>query len=134
MQKERIESAVEVIDFAINNNVSVKQASVKCGFADTYIKNIKGAILALYDNNQIDDELFSMFFDKYNQYLAKGNGFINNDAFTTQAHEMKKDFQKLKDNISTNSKISQAGNKAEKLELTASAKGLKSSTTIITVK
>jgi len=113
MQKERIESAVEVIDFAINNNVSVKQASVKCGFADTYIKNIKGAILALYDNNQIDDELFSMFFDKYNQYLAKGNGFINNDAFTTQAHEMKKDFQKLKDNISTNSKISQAGNKAE---------------------
>jgi len=33
--QERIERAVEIIEYAIKNQVSVKEASVRCGFSNT---------------------------------------------------------------------------------------------------
>ena len=60
--QDRIENAVEIIEFAVKNQVSVKEASVKCGFSDTYVKNIKAMVsqkfregelgIALYNNRQ----------------------------------------------------------------------------------
>jgi hypothetical protein len=73
MKKERIEKAVEVINYAIQNNVSVKEASVKMGFADTYVKNIKAVVYDEYENNTIEDELFNLFETAYQEYRRKGN-------------------------------------------------------------
>lgn len=70
MTKQRIEKAVEIINYAIKHQISVKEASVKCGFADTYVKNVKAVILEKYENGTIDDELFAMFDEPYQKYLA----------------------------------------------------------------
>jgi len=69
MRKERIERAVEIIEYAIKNGISVKEASVKCGFSDTYVKNIKALVYENYDNGTLDDEMFSLFDTSYKKYI-----------------------------------------------------------------
>jgi len=69
MSRERIEQAVKIINYAIKNQISVKEASVKHGYADTYIKNIKAIVYEKYENGILDDELFSLFDNAYNEYL-----------------------------------------------------------------
>jgi len=68
MTKDRIDKAIEVINYAIENNISVKEASVKCGYANTYVKNIKAVLLDKYEQGTIEDELFSAFMDAYKEY------------------------------------------------------------------
>ena len=68
MKRRRIEKAVEVIKYAINNQVSVKEASVKCGLSDTYVKNVKADVQKGYRKGNISIELFDLFFDTYNEY------------------------------------------------------------------
>ncbi len=70
MTKERIEKAVEIINYAINNQISVKEASVACGYADTYIKNIKAVVSEKYENGTLEDELFALFNDAYQKYAT----------------------------------------------------------------
>jgi len=68
MTKERIEKAVEIIEYAIANQVSVKEASVKCGMSDTYVKNTKAVVFDKYENGTLDDDLFNLFNDAYGRY------------------------------------------------------------------
>jgi len=68
MNRERIEKAVEIINYAIQNQISVKEASVKCGFADTYVKNIKALVYEKYENGTLEDESFTLFDDAFKQY------------------------------------------------------------------
>lgn len=68
MTEKRIEKAVEIINYAIKNNISVKEASRQNGFAGSYVKNIKAVLLEKYENNTIEDELFSLFMNAYNRY------------------------------------------------------------------
>jgi hypothetical protein len=68
MTRERIEQAVKIIEYAIKNQVSVKEASVKCGFSDTYVKNTKAVVFDKYENGTLDDELFNIFNDAYSNY------------------------------------------------------------------
>lgn len=75
MKRETIEKAIEVINFAIKNQISVKEASVKCGYSDTYVKNIKALVYENYENGVLDDELFALFNDAYLRY-KNNNGFI----------------------------------------------------------
>ena len=80
MTKERIEKAVEIINYAIQNQISVKEACVKCGYADTYVKNIKAIVLEKYDNGNLEDELFTLFNDAHQRYINnKGFGIPSND-------------------------------------------------------
>lgn len=80
MRKERIEKAVEIIDYAILNQISVKEASKKCGFADTYVKNIKAVVYENYENGTIEDELFTLFDDAFKQYTQyRGFGLKKDD-------------------------------------------------------
>jgi len=69
MTKERIEKAIEIINYAIQNQISVKEASRKCGYADTYVKNIKAVVYEKYDNGTLEDELFTLFNTAYKQYF-----------------------------------------------------------------
>ncbi len=74
MTEERIKKAVEIINYAIKNQISVTEASVKCGFADTYVKNIKALIYEKYENDTLEDELFALFDEAYKKY-AQDRGF-----------------------------------------------------------
>lgn len=78
MTKERIERAIKVIHYAIKNNISVKEASIKCGYASSYVKNIKAVLLEKYEANTIDDELFELFMNEYNSYEKNFHGQITN--------------------------------------------------------
>lgn len=69
MNKERIEKAIAVINYAINNLISVREASVKCGLANTYVKNTKALVYEKYEIGTLDDELFSLFDTAYTKYL-----------------------------------------------------------------
>lgn len=80
MKKETIEKAIEVINFAIKNQISVKEASVKCGYSDTYVKNIKAVVYENYENGILDDDLFALFNDTYLRY--KNNRFIQEQYVT----------------------------------------------------
>ena len=74
MTEERIRKAIEIINYAINNNISVWEASAKNGFANTYVKNIKGLVYEKYDNGTLDDELFTLFNDAYLRYEKHKKG------------------------------------------------------------
>lgn len=70
MTKERIEKAVEVIKYAIENGISVKEASKRCGYADTYVKNVKAVVHEKYESGNLEDEDFSFFMDAYDKYRS----------------------------------------------------------------
>ena len=86
MTKERIEKAVEIINYAIINQVSVKEASVKCGMSDTYVKNTKAVVFDKYENGTLDDELFNLFNDTYQQY-TNVTGFVTNNKTQSNIEE-----------------------------------------------
>lgn len=88
MTKNRIEKAVEVIRYAIDNQISVKEASKKSGYADTYVKNVKAIVYEKYDNGTLDDELFNMFDDVYGVYL-KSHKESNVNRQTTKINKEK---------------------------------------------
>ena len=69
MKKERIEKAVEIINYAIQNQISVKEASVKCGMSDTYVKNVKALVHDLYEEGELDIDLFQQFDEAYKRYI-----------------------------------------------------------------
>lgn len=79
MKRERIENAIKVIDYAIKNQISVKEASVKCGYSDTYVKNIKALVYEQYDNGTLDDEDFDFFLDAYEEYKNDRHNKENKD-------------------------------------------------------
>ena len=68
MKRQRIEKAVEVLNYAIKNQVSAKEACVKCGFSDTYVKNTKADVHKTYKKGRLSLELYDLFFNTYNKY------------------------------------------------------------------
>jgi len=87
MNKERIESAIKVINYAIQNQISVKEASVKCGFSDTYVKNVKAILYELYDSGLLEDELFSLFDTAYKEYCNNRGFGIKTEAITESSNK-----------------------------------------------
>lgn len=80
MTKNRIEKAVEIINYAIQNQISVKEASVKCGCSDTYVKNVKALVYEKYDNGTLEDEDFTLFDTAYKNYTnSRGFGLKVDD-------------------------------------------------------
>lgn len=66
----RIDKAIEVINYAIKNKISVREASIKCGHSFTYVKNVKALVYDLYKNNAISPELYTKFDMAYRKYQA----------------------------------------------------------------
>jgi len=77
MTRKRIEKAVEVIKFAIENGISVKEASEKCGYAYTYVKNVKAQVIDKYDNGIITKEDYDFFMSHYHLYEGSKGTPIN---------------------------------------------------------
>ena len=68
MNSKRIDKAIEIINYAIQNQITVTEASVKCGFAYTYVKNVKALVYENYENGTLEDELFNRFVEAYEKY------------------------------------------------------------------
>lgn len=112
MTKDRIEKAVEIINYAIKNQISVKEASVRCECSDTYVKNVKACVYEQYGNGELDDELFTLFDTAYKKYTSnKGFGLKTDDNTEVTERQKPKDIPnsvKGKDDID----FQQHGNKA----------------------
>jgi hypothetical protein len=65
MKRCTIENAIEIINYAIKYQISVKEASVRCGFANTYVKNVKRGVARFEKNN----DLHHLFDDAYQKYI-----------------------------------------------------------------
>jgi hypothetical protein len=68
IKSERIDKAVEIINYAIENKTSVRAASKAFGYDYTYVKNVKAVVLDLYANQAIPYELYSKFIEAYSKY------------------------------------------------------------------
>ena len=68
MTEKRINKAIEIINYAIQNRIALTEASVKYGFANTYVKNVKALVYEDYDNGILSDEQFNKFIDTYQRY------------------------------------------------------------------
>lgn len=68
MTEQRINSAIEVIEYAMKHGISVKEASVKCGYADTYVKNVKRGVQQKFDAGTLEDEQYDKFMSVYEKY------------------------------------------------------------------
>ena len=68
MNKERIDSAIEIIKHAISFGISVREASVLAGYSNTYVKNIKALVYDKYENGTLSDEYFTLFDTTYKKY------------------------------------------------------------------
>lgn len=79
MKKERILKAIEIIEYAIKNKTSVREASEKSGFANTYVKNVKAIVLEKYEEGELDVELYQLFKTAYDRY-EKTRIASSNDA------------------------------------------------------
>lgn len=78
--QDTINKAIQVIEYAIKNNMTVKEASVKCGFSDTYVKNVKARVLKSFEDGDIDPDEYTNFMDLYNTYSGKpNNGVISEE-------------------------------------------------------
>ncbi len=92
--KNQIETANEIIEYAIKNNTSVKAASKLSGFADTYVKNVKSKVIDGYNEGKIDITTYKSFFDKYNTYQDKR---IENKLFPSDVVNVKLKTFKMED-------------------------------------
>jgi hypothetical protein len=68
IKSERIDRAVEIINYAIQKKISVRAASKDFGHDYTYVKNVKAVVLDLYANQAIPFELYSKFVEAYERY------------------------------------------------------------------
>jgi hypothetical protein len=76
--EERIEKAIEIIEYAIKNQMSVKEASVKCGFSDTYVKNIKAMVKHSFEEGDLNIDLYDMFNEPYKIYINQYPKYVEN--------------------------------------------------------
>ena len=53
MVKNRITNSIEIVEYAIKNNISIKKACTCCGFTNTYVKNAK---IDIFKKNIFNDD------------------------------------------------------------------------------
>lgn len=82
MNEERISNAVNIIKHAIKQKISIKKASVACGFANTYVKNTKAEVYRRYEKGTLEDKLFAQFDAAYKEY----QGLKFNNIIGKQSH------------------------------------------------
>lgn len=65
----RLSKAIEIIDYATKNGVSINSASKEFGFSRTYVKNIKADIIDQFENGKLNENDFNVFKETYDNYL-----------------------------------------------------------------
>jgi len=82
--KDRIGNAIEIINYAIKYEVSAREASIKCGFSDTYFKNIKAMVYQKFNEGELEINLYTKFHEAYQEYvqMRKNTSQSNQNAET----------------------------------------------------
>jgi hypothetical protein len=101
MRNNRIEKAIEIINYAIQNKISVKEASIKHGFAGTYVKNIKALVYGSWIDELIDKDIFNLFDNAYVKYTFS-RGYSTKEDFNIEkpikeSKDKPKDIPSVKD-------------------------------------
>ena len=65
----RLSKAIEIINFAAANNISINSASVKFGYSRTYVKNVKADTIEKFENGKLDEKELDEFKKAYDNYL-----------------------------------------------------------------
>lgn len=81
MERKRIANAVSIINYAINNKISIKKACVLCGFSDTYVKNVKRELTFEETNGMVSSPELEAFKTALAYYAENRQ---NEDVNTTQ--------------------------------------------------
>ena len=65
MERKTVETAVKIIKYAIDENISIPKSCIINGYSDCYVKKVKKRI------SPEDNENYKMFFNAFNNYLEK---------------------------------------------------------------
>jgi len=76
MTSERIDKAIEIINYAIKTNISLSEGSIKFGYASKYASNVKDDLFKEYENGIVDDEIFTKFSSLYNEYVSNNTNLF----------------------------------------------------------
>ena len=68
MTNERFNKIIGVIQHAIDNRISVKKASEKCGLSPTYVKNGKIEIIEKHERGLLEKGMYEKFMKKFDEY------------------------------------------------------------------
>jgi hypothetical protein len=99
MIKERIEKAIAVIEYATQNKISVREASVTCGYSNTYVKNIKLLVREKCEMQIHHNDLINKFYEAYKRYeesrassfyTDNSSSFSGSGSLTTIMHNSEK--------------------------------------------
>lgn len=71
--EERVNKAINVLDYAIRNNISAKKASKENGYSETYVKNIKIISKEKFEENILDKKLYNALMNKFEEYYNSKN-------------------------------------------------------------
>jgi len=66
---DRINKSIEITNYAIKHKISVKEASVKCGFSNTYVKNVKSDIYRKFEGGNLAIKHYDTFKKVYDEYV-----------------------------------------------------------------
>ena len=87
MTIERIEKAIEIINYALENKISLRKASLDFGFASTYVKNVKSDVYKKHKKNKLDVDSFNLFNSAYLNYIKQSTFFTENEEIKEDSKE-----------------------------------------------
>lgn len=84
----RLSKAIEIIEYATKNNLSINQVSQDFGFSRTYVKNVKADTVDQFENGKLSEEDFDVFKKTYDNYLNSRSvrDVTNNDVLEEPAN------------------------------------------------
>src|SRR5690554_5853988 len=97
MDKKSIDNAIDIINNAIKNNISIKKSCIDCGFGDTYVKNVKSSIIKEYDKDWVKGEDYKRFFNVYDEFYNSTNK--NDGQYENKTNPINKISQTEKNNV-----------------------------------
>jgi hypothetical protein len=76
MNKEIIEKGLVVLDYAIENSVTITEATEKIGVYESFPRKLRKKIEKWYKDGEIDTSVYNEFNEKYNKIVSSSNKVI----------------------------------------------------------
>ncbi len=80
MDNNRLKNAIRIVNLAIEEKISVGDASSSVGFSPTYVKNVKIDANKAEKNKKIDLKLLKEFRKRHNEYKEKVLNILNGET------------------------------------------------------
>jgi len=66
---ERTNKTIEIINYAIENKIGIKEASQFFGFRENYVRNTKSELIKRFEKGRVDQDELNTFLSKYKEYI-----------------------------------------------------------------